>query len=194
MEAPRPPRPPEDRAKEAFKVSNDIAIDLAVGPSLYRTYFTQQAALPPSERRDLRDAAVRRMLVFHVVITLAKWTEFYRRYGSILPADSAPRARALDAEIRSKGVKEFRDTVAAHIWDDDDERAPTAAEIQSRLDRITGGDTRSFMNSVSNLPGVEDEVGRVEDTVDRITFVRDSLQREYGLDESALFGGPKDGE
>ena len=85
-----------------------------------------------------------RMSISHLVVSLAKWTEFYRRYRAILPADLCDVCLALHDQIIARGIIDFRNRVVGHLIDDDTKRPLTSREIDERLERVIAGDREEF--------------------------------------------------
>ena len=66
-------------------------------------------------------AALARLSGLHLLLALAKWIEFYKRYKNIIPSQFQSDAKKLCTELEARGVRHYRNKVAGHIWDDDEE-------------------------------------------------------------------------
>ena len=123
-----------------------------------------------------------RMAISHLVVSLAKWTEFYRRYRAILPADLCDVCLALHDQIITRGIIDFRNRVVGHLIDDDTKRPLTSREIDERLERIIAGDREDFLRWINNPAA-----NTFPHSVVAITeHVRDRLCREYRLRDEEI--------
>ena len=75
---------PRARAVEAARLLSYFILDLIAGTRGLEIF--EAPAIAPNVTHHMA-VALNRMAVSHLVVTLAKWSEFYRRYASILPAD-----------------------------------------------------------------------------------------------------------
>ena len=117
---------------------------------------------------------VNRLCLFHLIITLSKWTEFYDRYRDVIPPDVTEPAKVLRKQIRDRGIPGFRNKVVGHIWDDDSKRALTNAEIERRLNPLLAPNLDAFMNWINDSyqnPFPTTAVSVVERVRDRIREV-----------------------
>ena len=135
------------RRRDACRLANDLMLDLVTATQAFRTL---QAALAERPAAEPVGIGINRICVFHVILTLAKWIEFYDRYAVVLPADVREAAKQLRQEVERRGIRRFRNNVVGHIWDDEQKRALTNTEVEHRLAAITGGDVAIFMEWVNN--------------------------------------------
>jgi hypothetical protein len=135
------------RRRAACRLANDLMLDLVTATQAFRTL---QAALAERPAGEPVEIGINRLCLFYVILTLAKWIEFYDRYAAIIPADVREVAKELRNEVERRGIRRFRNNVVGHIWDDEANRALTNAEVEHRLTSITGGDVAAFMNWVNN--------------------------------------------
>ena len=177
----RHPRAASEKGREAFRLSNDLLHDLVSGASAHTVFETVFDRNPVQVPVDVRTAATR-MCLFHVIITLAKWTEFQKRYRDVIPAEVAGRAKDLSKEIAARGIVAFRNKVVGHIWDNDSQRALTSGEIQERLNAFVPGGARPFLKWAGD-PLAGDDVKRPPSVIEA---VRDAIKTAYGLTDADL--------
>src|SRR5262245_6389597 len=118
------------RAREAFRLASELLMDLHGGMQVHRMFQLMFARRPAAEPIPTQ---VNRLCLFHVVLALAKWVEYYDRYLDVLPEDVKSDAKALRKKVEVMGIPEFRNKVVGHIWDTDTGRPLTSAEIDRRL-------------------------------------------------------------
>lgn len=85
-----------ERAVEARRLLNSFLLDLAVGTRGLDILICP--IIVPSVSRKTA-VGLNRMAISHLVVSLAKWTEFYRHYRTILPADARDACLALHHQI-----------------------------------------------------------------------------------------------
>ena len=165
---------PSGRAIEAVRILNEFIGDFIVGTEGLKIYD-----LPSIEPRVSRRVAIglNRMMMSYLVISLAKWDEFYRRYRAILPSDVRDACLSLQNEIKSRGIIDLRNKVVGHILDDVTKRPLTASEIDRLLDRVVNGSREDFLLWINNPAD-----NTFPNSVIAITeHVRDRLRDEYRI-------------
>lgn len=85
-----------------------------------------------------------RLSTIHLLLALAKWMEFYSHYKHLIPRELAPAAKATYKKLKSRGVREFRNKVVGHIWDDKLKRPLSIDEVHRHLAKVIGTDEESF--------------------------------------------------
>src|SRR5580765_4189772 len=125
------------KAVEAFRFLNEYVGDLVAGTRSLELFDTSPLFANVSDSFRL---VLRRMCLSHMVVTLSKWGEVYDRYKDILPKDVLEACRDLRKELDRRGVRDFRNTVVGHIWDEKLGRPLTASEIERRLATVIGHD------------------------------------------------------
>jgi hypothetical protein len=165
---------PRARAVEAVRILNQFIGDFTVGTRGLEIYELPRIAahVSPRIRKGLN-----RMAISYLVISLAKWEEFSRRYRAILPDDSIDACRSLRKKVIDRGIVDFRNKVVGHIVDDDTKGALTYSEIDQRLDRVLNGSLEDFLVWINNPAE-----NTFPNSVVAITeHVRDRLQDRYGI-------------
>ncbi len=164
----------ERTIREAFRLANDMHLDLIVATGLYRKLggFDE----------ELIRVGGGRLCLFGIVLTLAKWTEFYDRYRNVLPASVGEKAKKLKKEVVSRGIRGFRNTVVAHVFDKGTGRALTNPEVEQRLQSIAKCDLAGFLTWINDIDGQSD-TGSVVQTIESI---REGIKTEHGLSDKDL--------
>jgi hypothetical protein len=136
------PRATRERAIEAWRLLNDIVLDLLVGSRALELFDS-----PGWSRRIHAGTAIgfRRMALFHIIITLSKWADFYGSYGDLLPKEVQVACRELKRSIDRRGIRKFRNSVVGHIFDREERRPLTREEVEARVIKVLGGDPETFL-------------------------------------------------
>ena len=106
----------KERAREVFRLTNELRRDVITGMLAYRLLQRQLASNPACEPVP---TGMRRPCLTHIVIALAKWNELYKKYKAVLPQCVSGGAKGLSRNIENRGVVNFRNKVAGHVWDND---------------------------------------------------------------------------
>lgn len=175
------PHPSESKAREAFRITNDLLMDLMGGMQLHRGLHLMLARTPAPQPIPTQ---VDRLCLFYVILSLAKWYEFCKRYRDVIPGSVETEAHQLSALIQQKGILEFRNKVVGHIWDDRAQRALTNKEIEARLASILGGGSIAVFMMWANETTVPPDPSSVTSIIEH---VRDALGAKYGFTEADLF-------
>ncbi|MBL0938508.1 MAG: hypothetical protein IBJ03_06425 [Gemmatimonadaceae bacterium] len=155
-------------------------LDLAAGTGVIDVFNSNPIQAVIS---DTNAIGVSRLTLFHLIVTLHKILEIYKRYKPILPTEVALEFKNLAKEIDARGVPAFRNKVIGHIWDADLRRPLLANEIQLALSSVTQGDPAAFLNWINPRP--EPCSTSVVAIVER---VRDSIGEKYDVDGREIGG------
>ena len=168
-----------ERAVEAVRLLNSFLLDFVVGTRGLEIFDCP--AIEPSVSRTTA-IGLNRMAISYLVISLAKWKEFYRHYRAILPADVRDACLSLHDQVIARGIVDFRNTVVGHIFDDGTKRPLTSREIDERLERVIAGDREDFLLWINNPVG-----NTFPHSVVAITeHVRDRLRNDYGVRDEEI--------
>lgn len=168
-----------ERAVEAVRLLNSFLLDFVVGTRGLEIFDCP--AIEPSVSRTVA-IGLNRMAISHLVISLAKWKEFYQHYRAILPTDVRDACLSLHDQVISRGIVRFRNTVVGHIIDNDRRRPLTSREIDERLERVIAGDREDFLLWINNPAD-----NTFPHSVLAITeHVRNRLQNEYGVHDEEI--------
>ena len=106
----------KSKAIEAYRILNDILGDLVIGTKTVDHLFHP---LLSSQMDNQYRIAVTRLCVFHLIITLNKYIEFYQHYKNIIPKETLSFCKNLTKILKDKQIPKFRNKVVGHIWDKD---------------------------------------------------------------------------
>ena len=161
-------------AIDAVDILNDFIGDLITGVMVFREYreYYRKGEMSLSTM-----VPIQKMCFSHLVLTLAKWLEFYDHYNKILPDGSKEICRSLNKKIRGKNIRGFRNTCIGHIWDKKLNRPLMQSEIMSKLKDITGEKADDFLKWINDPPNNQ----YPETVVSVVEEIRDSLVQEYGI-------------
>lgn len=161
-----------DRVVSAVDVLNDLVGDLVTSTNVLREYYVQHRAgrLLPAEM-----AGVQKMCVSHLVLGCCKLIEFHKHFHDILPAEHRDQIKGLVRAFRNRGMVEFRNKIAGHIWDNDKCRPLVLSEIMRSIEKMTEGDFDAFLHWI-NDPKDNTYPTNVVTVVETI---RDSLMRQH---------------
>jgi hypothetical protein len=164
----------ERRRVDASDVLTELHGNLCIACGTFRMHFAQ---FERGEMPLLLMVGVQTMCLQHIVLALAKLAEFWERFHDVVPTEYREQFKLLLKELRRRGVKEFRNKAAGHIWDKDLGRPLVQSEIQERLLRIADGDRRTFLEWVFG----EQENIYPKTVVSIVEAVRDRLMELHGV-------------
>ncbi len=168
----------KSQAIEANRLLNDFILDLVTG-----TRSIEIFELPAIKGRSTEAISVGlfRMALFHILITLSKWTEFYDRYKSIIPDELKDVCRALRKKIQHLAIRDFRHRYIGHVWDKKKGRPLLKEEIDVYFSEGFG-EMADFIHWV-NKPGAV----YPETVVSICESLRDSLRSTYEITDKDMF-------
>ena len=166
------------KAIEASQLLNDFVLDLVVGTRSIELFESQGIKARLSESISL---GLFRMALFHILLTLFKWAEFYDRYNLIIPVELHDVCRDLRKQIGKGSIREFRNKYVGHIWDNDKKRPLLKEEVDIYFNQKFG-DTVSFLQWVNRSNAVYPQT-----VVSICEKVRDSLKVAHGITEKEMF-------
>lgn len=152
---------------QAVAILNYLLGDVVAAVEVRRLYLSTGQANA--------SAAVSRMALSYLFLTLDKWIEFYERFGRVIPEDCREPAKVLKKEIEQRGIRRFRNTFVGHIWDKKRARPLTADEVAEAADAIVKGDEDAFCRWC-NDPDGNVYPNTVVSVIER---TRDRLSQEY---------------
>lgn len=170
----------KDKAIEAYRILNDFVGDLIAGTRTLELYQSPKIKAVANQHTKL---FAKRMCISHLIITMSKWSEFYRRYKSIIPKDIIQTAKNLQKDIDGRELVNFRNTVAGHIWDKKVNRALTPKEIDSRLQKVFVTNQKDFLNWINDPKNKK----RSDTVITICELLRKRIKEEYNLTEKEIF-------
>ena len=170
------------KAKEAQLLAALLWFDLSSACNIYYVLISYLSLM--NDKKNGESSAnqtvyrgVYRICLASIILNLAKYTEFYKRYKGIIPPDMRKVSKQLHNDIVSRGVKDFRNKVVGHIWDLENNRPLTGEEIDLRINKIMRGNINDFLHWIHN-PGDNTFPNTVSSILVRL---RDEIRDKYGL-------------
>ena len=170
----------KSKAIEANKILNDLIGDLVIGTRtidhLFHPLLSSQVDKPYK-------IGITRLCIFHIIITLTKYIEFYKHFKIIIPKDALNNCKDLVNILQKKQIIEFRNKVVGHIWNNDRNAPITDREHDILLQHIYGGDFNSF------LLWINDQKDNVfpKTVISIIENVKKKIAESYKIDDSEIF-------
>ena len=163
-----------EKAVHAADVLTDFIGDFVGGTALLHEWATdfKSGRVPQMVMIN-----VQKICVSHLVLSLSKFAEFYKRFNQVIPSEYLGTCKALAAEIRRKGVVEFRNKCVGHIWDNEHNRPLIHSEIMARLALLTDDDMSGFLNWINDPKNNEFP----STVVSVVETVRDALVSKYSI-------------
>ncbi len=135
------------KAIDAVDILNDFIGDLITGVMVLRVYIGEDKA----GRMIIKQmVSLQKMCLSYIVLTLAKWLEFYDKYQSFIPNEHRNEVRVLNKRLKDMRIKEFRNKCIGHIWDNDYKRPLMHSEIMKRLNVIIENNLEEFLRWVND--------------------------------------------
>jgi hypothetical protein len=170
----------KSKAIEAYRILNDLLGDLVIG-----TRSVELFAQPfiSSQMSKAFKIGVTRLCVFHLIISLNKYIEFYKHYKSIIPDEVQDACKGLMKLLKDKKVPDFRNTVVGHIWNKDKKAPITEEEHDNYSKKIYGGNFETFLlwinNSNSNI--------FPETVVSIVEHTKNKIAEKYKISDIEIF-------
>lgn len=166
--------PTRDLAIDAVDVLNDLIGDFVAGTLVLLDYHQRHKAGYVTLQQM---TGVQKMCLSHLVLAFAKLQEFWDRFHRVVPVEHRERFKELNRALKHKDVKEFRNKVVGHIWDNSLRRPLRHSEIMNRLEALTDGHLSEFLRWVNNPQ--DNTYPRTVRSI--VETVRDSMVTEYGI-------------
>lgn len=164
---------------DAYKILNDICADLVIG-----TRSIEHLNILISYQIDKQyRIGLTRLCVFHLILTLNKYLEFYKHYHAIIPKDILKVCRELKKQLEAKQIPQFRNKVVGHIWDNTKKSPITGEDHDQLLQNIYGGSYSSFINWINQS---EKDIFP-ETVVSIIDKLKKTLADEYRINDRDIF-------
>lgn len=169
------------RSIQACRLLSDIAGELLAGTRAPLAFEQTMTFHPRLARIMLR------MCFSHLIVTLAKWPDFCRRYRPLIPRDCREACEELTKTLKAKRVEEFRDCTVGRIWHQRGNTALTSDELDRRIEQITDASPEAFLSWLNNH-----HHNRFPETVVSIVeHLLDRIKDEHDLSDTDIF--PEEG-
>jgi len=168
-----------DTAIDAVDVLNDLIADLVAGTNVFKDY---RQRLKSGSFRLEQMSAVQKMCFSHLALSFCKLLEFWEHYQRLVPDNHRDNLKSLNAEIRRRGAKEFRNKVAGHTWDKKLQRPLRHSEIMAQLNGLIRKHADDFLHWINNP---EDNT-YPKTVVSVVETIRDAIAHEHNIDPSEI--------
>ncbi|OGW27030.1 MAG: hypothetical protein A2X56_07315 [Nitrospirae bacterium GWC2_57_13] len=165
---------------DAIDVLNDLVNDLVAGTMVFANY---QSRFAMGEFSQPGIVAVQKMCVSHLILGLNKLCEFWEVFHRLVPAELRPEMKALVSELQRRGIKEFRNTVVAHVWDRKRRRTRTQSEVIAQLNQISAGNPADFLLWLNN----PNDNAYPKTVVSIVQALRNHLREQHGVNADEIF-------
>jgi hypothetical protein len=203
-------RDERQRAIDAFQLANDFVADLVTGTGIFGIAKAIRAAIMmvigEHTKSEKVERLLRRMTYFYLIITLAKYLEWYARFKDIIPRESREGCKRLYVKLSEKfQLRKFRNKVVAHIIDDDTGKPLTYEEedklIQEFMDKVkedlNSSMTPDWREKIKKIPieldifclWINSQGANSQDPISTIEKARDAIRKRYNLTDEELFPG-----
>lgn len=165
---------------DAVYVLNDIFDALVAGTMVFERYQSEYLAgrLPQTGI-----VAVQKMCVSHIIMGLSRFVEFWDHYHSLVPDELRSNVEAVLKKLRSKDMKQYRNTMVAHIRDRKLGRAQTQFEAMKLLNQISDDNPKAFLAWLNN----PNEHVYPKTVVSIVAKLRDHLSETHGVSAAEVF-------
>lgn len=168
----------KNKAIEAYTILNQLIGDFLGCTQLLKLFGPQYMGKDLSEQTQI---VAHRVCMSHLIMTLAKFSEFYKNYRKIIPQEQISSAKVLVKEIETRGVIDFRNKVVGHIWDKDNSRPLTKEEIEKKLNKIRKNNHTQFILWVNSFGKTKDDI------ITFCTQLRDNIKNNYEITDREIF-------
>ena len=165
---------------DAIDVLNDLVNDLVAGTMVFANY---QSRFTMGKLSQPGIVAVQKMCVSHLILGLNKLCEFWEVFHRLVPAELRPEMKGLVSELQRRGIKEFRNTVVAHVWDRKRGRTRTQSEVIAQLNEISAGDPGGFLMWLNN----PNDNAYPKTVVSIVQALRDHLRGQHDVSTDEVF-------
>ncbi len=130
--------------KDASLALDYLIHDLIVAHQLYDLFgvIKERATV-----HDETEKAVRRMYISYLLLSLDKYSEYYEKYGWLLPDMAKQRCREIHKELVRRKIRKLRHTFIGHILNKDG-RPISSVEIDAAFNAATDSDIHAFLKWV----------------------------------------------
>jgi hypothetical protein len=138
----------------------------------------------------LRATAILRMTTSWIVITLWKIHELWQRYAYLASDETRRVMGRLDKEILERNIKQVRNTIAAHLLDNDTKNpVPPSAVFAQLLDTWKGDPRDFFVWLVGTGPGTYSVQGCLAEFLNELSSKHPGALRDMMLAEQKKMVG-----
>ncbi|MCX5855719.1 MAG: hypothetical protein NTZ24_14310 [Deltaproteobacteria bacterium] len=168
------------RAIEACQILNDLIGDIVVSTRTIEIFKSKN--FKPLMTAVYKIAATR-FCVFQIVLSLYKILEFDSHYRSFVPNKMSDCWKIMIKEIKSRGVKNFRNTLVGHIWNKQMKRPISNKEHDEFENQLYGGDFNGFLLWINN----PNDNTFPKTVISIVETAKKKIAEDYKIDDSEIF-------
>jgi hypothetical protein len=127
--------PTPSEFEDARVLLHGQGIDLLFGVSMWTLFKKSNIEKFPQLLDGLQIPAAR-LYLSHVLLTLCKTAETYKRYKYLLREPVKASLKAITEEVEKRRIPQFRNKVIGHIWDKDIGRPLSPKVVDQRIAEI----------------------------------------------------------
>lgn len=165
---------------DAIYILNDLFDGLVAGTQVIQDY---QSRFERGQVTKESIVAVQKMCVSQLILVLSKLNEFWESFNDVIPPELRPEIGELVSKIGRLNVKEYRNTVVAHIRDTRNSRVQTQFEAMKILNRISANSPRAFLEWLNNP--MDNQYPKTVLSI--VAKLRDSLREAYKVGPEEVF-------
>jgi hypothetical protein len=169
------------RAIEACHILNDLIGDIVVSTRTIEIFESMN--FKPLMTAVYKIAATR-LCVFQIVLNLNKILEFNSHYRSFVPKEMSDCWKIMIKELNSRGVKNFRNTLAGHIWNDQLKRPILKKEHDESEKQLYRNDFNGFLLWINN----PNDNTFPKTVLSIVESAKKKIAEDYKIDDSEIFG------
>lgn len=170
-----------NQAIEACQILNDLIGDFVVSTQTIELYANKN--IKPLMTAGYKIAATR-LCVFQIVLSLSKILEFNSHYRSFVPNEMSDCWKIMIKEINSRGVKNFRNTLVGHIWNNQMKRPILKKEHDEFENQLYRSDFNGFLLWINN----PNDNTFPKTVISIVETAKKKIAEDYKIDDSEIFG------
>ena len=88
------------------------------------------------------------MSLNYLILSLAKWNEFYKKFKNIIPSEFKEDCKNLSMWIDKSKIKSLRNKNVVHVWDMENKKPIYNSEYKKLISEITNGNIFYFLKKL----------------------------------------------
>jgi len=168
-------KPASSEFEEAWILLHGQGIDLFFGVWMWTIFKKSNIEKFPQILDGLQNPAAR-LYLSHILLTLCKTAETYRRYKYLLPEPAKTSLKSITDEVERRQIPQFRNKVIGHIWDKDTGRPISPEVIDQRIAEIIP-DKVKFFTWILNLGDANDPTTVVGQLKAAVAALKDECEK-----------------
>ena len=138
------------RAVDAVAILNNFVGDFVAGSMTLRDYAQRHQN---GTFRSDQMVAISNMCLSHLILTFAKFEEFWSHYNNLVPDEQREHCKVIITFAQNHGITTLRNRYVGHIWHKQKQRPLPQSEVRTALRSIVKNDLREFMDWINDPAG-----------------------------------------